>query len=319
MNAHNDIIINQPDVIVAGLAVVDIIGRIIDSTTLPEPGGLSLIDSIKLSSGGNAANVGIDLSMLGFQAGAITRIGDDELGRFLLNEFETHKIDTSGFTIDRDNQTASTIVCVAGDGERSFLHTRGCLIDFRADDILKNLPLIGKSRIFAFGYLGLLPEMEPDFGRILKTIKEETNCRTLLDTGGKPDVSLQKLKSLLPYVDYFVPSYDEAGNITGRENPEEIIAFFRDAGARGIVGVKMGKDGCIISDMHEIRYIAGEKVNNVIDTTGAGDAFIAGFIAAILKRFNPFEAAGIGNRVAADCITALGASTAIQSFDTYSS
>jgi sugar/nucleoside kinase (ribokinase family) len=305
------------DVVVAGLAVVDIIGRVIDAKSFPKPGSLSIVDAIKLTSGGNVSNVGIDLVKLGFSVGAITRVGDDELGRFLLDEFRTFNIDTEGVTVDREKQTSSTIVCVGEDGERSFIHTRGCLENFRSNDILKNIPLIKQAGFFALGYLGLLPETEKQFGRILKTVKSKTKSKILLDTGGRPDVNVRALKTFLPYVDYFIPSYEEAVMISGRHNPERIISFFYDAGAGGTVGIKMGKNGCIISDGKEINEIKGRRVRNVIDTTGAGDAFIAGFIAATLRGFNPFQAAETGNKIAADCITGLGASVNVGRFEKY--
>jgi sugar/nucleoside kinase (ribokinase family) len=317
MNIKKGASFRKTDVVVAGLAVVDIIGRVIDAERFPKPGSLSIVDAIKLTSGGNVSNVGIDLVKLGFAVGAITRVGHDELGRFLIDEFRTFNIDTSGVTIDRRKQTSSTIVCVGEDGERSFLHTRGCLENFSTNDILKNLPLIKQAGFFAFGYLGLLPETEKQFGRILKTIKSETNAKILLDTGGRPDVSVRALKRFLPYVDYFIPSYEEAVMISGTDNPERIISFFYDAGAGDTVGIKLGKNGCIISDGREINKIKGKRVRNVVDTTGAGDAFVAGFIAAHLRGFDPFYAAKVGNRVAADCITKVGASTAVQSLERY--
>lgn len=317
MNSKKRKISGKPDVTIAGLAVVDIIGRVIEADAFPRPGSLSVIDSIKLTSGGNVSNVGIDLAKMGLRVGAITRLGNDELGRFLTNEFNTYKIDVSGIIIDRKKQTSSTIVCVAEDGERSFLHTRGCLTNFIYGDILKNISLIKKSKIFVLGYLGLLPELEKQYRSLFKTIKMKTGVRILLDTGGKPDVSVERLKSFLPYVDFFIPSYEEAVMLSGHDDPEDIIAFFYDAGASGVVGVKMGKNGCIISDKKELKHIKGKRVAKVTDTTGAGDAFVAGFIAATLHGFDPFKAARTGNKVAADCITALGASTAVESFEKY--
>jgi sugar/nucleoside kinase (ribokinase family) len=308
----------KPDVVVAGLAVVDIIGRVIDADSFPKPGSLSFIDTIKLTSGGNVSNVGIDLSKMGLRVAGVTRVGEDELGRFLINEFKSYDIDVTGITIDRKKQTSSTVVCVARDGERSFLHTRGCLVNFSHTDILSSLPIIQQADLFAFGYLGLLPEMERRYGVLLKTIKEKSGAAILLDTGGKPAVSKRSLKTFLPYVDYFIPSYEEAVMISGIENPEDIIAYFRDAGSAGIVCIKMGKEGCIISDGRETRRIGIRRVRKVADTTGAGDAFVAGFIAATLRDFDPFRAAAIGTKVAADCITQVGASTAIGSFEKYS-
>lgn len=300
------------DVVVAGVAVVDIIGRPIEVQKLPKRGGLQFLDSIMLTSGGNVSNVGIDLQKLGFRTVAMTRIGDDALGRFLQHHYLASGMRIDGILEDATAQTSATIVCVGDDGERTFLHTRGCIKNFRATDMLGNLHLVKPSKIFAFGYLGLLPEVEKDFPMLFQTIKQQTSVEILLDTAGRPDCPPKLMKEFLPFVDYFIPSFEEAVLLTGKKQPEEIVQVFRQAGAPHVVGVKLGKDGCFISYKHEARYIKPLRVSKVIDTTGAGDAFVAGFLGGILKGRDPFESARIGNAVAADCITALGASTGIK-------
>jgi sugar/nucleoside kinase (ribokinase family) len=308
---------NMYDVAVVGLSVVDIIGRVIDLHSIPPRGGLEIIESVKLTSGGNVSNVGIDLAKLGFSVRAVTRIGDDPLGRFLSNEFKEYRIDSTGVVVDREEQTSATIVCVAEDGERTFFHTRGCLRNFSTDDILGQIDLFRNVALISFGYLGLLPELEPHLGSIFSELRNNSEASILLDTGGIPRMNVELMKDFLPHVDYFIPSREEASELTGLTDPGEMVTFFRDCGARGIVGIKLGGEGCMISDGTSIRHIDPIRVNNVVDTTGAGDGFVAGFVAATLKGYAPFEAAYIGNAVAADCITALGASTAIRRFDAY--
>ncbi|MBI3788962.1 MAG: carbohydrate kinase family protein [Ignavibacteriales bacterium] len=305
------------EVAVAGVSVVDIIGRSIDVQQLPKRGGLQFLDSIMLTTGGNVSNVGIDLQKLGLRTVAITRIGDDTLGRFLQHQYVASGMKINGVLEDTTDQTSATIVCVGEDGERTFLHTRGCMKNFRAGDVLGNIHLIKQSKILAFGYLGLLPEVEKDFPMMFQTIKRQASVEILLDTAGAPNCTQKLMKEFLPYVDYFIPSLEEAIRLTGKKQPEEIIQVFRQAGAPKVVGVKLGKEGCYISTMYEGRYIKSMRVNKVIDTTGAGDAFVAGFLAGILKGYNPFESARIGNAVAADCITAIGASTAVKGFQNY--
>lgn len=305
------------EVAVAGVAVVDIIGRSIDVQRLPKRGGLQFLDSIMLTTGGNVSNVGIDLQKLGFRTVAITRIGDDTLGRFLQHQYLINGVKINGILEDATAQTSATIVCVGEDGERTFLHTRGCMKNFRASDVLGNIHLITQSKILAFGYLGLLPEVEKDFPMMFQTIKRQTSVEILLDTAGAPNCSQKLMKEFLPYVDYFIPSLEEAIRLTGKKQPEEIVQVFRQAGAPNVVGVKLGKEGCYISNTREARHIKPLRVNKIVDTTGAGDAFVAGFLGGILKRRDPFESARIGNAVAADCITAMGASTAVKEFQNY--
>ncbi len=301
------------DVVVAGLAVVDIIVKPVDLRKPPRKGGLKFLETVSMSSGGNVSNVGIDLSKLGFRVGAITRTGNDALGRFLLEEYAANSIETSGVAVDRTAQTSATIVSVDASGERTFFHTRGCMARFRATDVLTRLKLVSRARYLSFGYLGLLPQMERHLPRLFRTIKERTGTKILLDTGGEPHrLTKSRLRRILPWVDYFFPSFGEAVALTGKRTPEAIVDFLFDAGAANVVGVKLGAKGCYIADSRTARYLKGQRVRNVIDTTGAGDAFVAGFLAGTLKGLDPFEAARLGNAVAASCVTAIGASTAVQ-------
>ena len=305
------------DVVVAGLALTDIIGRPVDLNNLPKRGALKLIDSITLTTGGNVSNVGIDLAKLGFRVGAITRVGHDSLGRYVTQHYRTFGIDTEGVIIDARAQTSATMVSVDKTGERTFLHTRGCMKNFRAADILSRLPLLQKSHILAVGYLGLLPETEKEFKRLFSAVKQRTSVKIFLDSAASPRVAPRDLRGFLPYVDYFIPSYEEAALITGCKTPESIVKFLRQAGAPHVVGVKLGSRGCYLSDGNRGDYVKGRKVRRVVDATGAGDAFVAGFIAATLKGMDAFESARVANAVAASCISAVGASTAIKQLHYY--
>ncbi|MDH3252364.1 MAG: carbohydrate kinase family protein [Ignavibacteria bacterium] len=300
------------DVVVGGLAVVDVIGRPVDIEKMPHAGSLSVIDSVTLTTGGNVANVGIDLAKLGFRVGAITRIGDDAFGEFVRERLARHGIDCTGVIIDRRKQTSATIVAVSDGGERTFLHTRGCLEHFRVRDVLAHHSVIRRAGIFAFGYLGLLPEAEPEFARLFRAIKRKSRARILLDTGGNPPRDAGSLREFLPYVDYFMPSLDEAVSLTGCDTPEDIARYFFSAGAPHVVGVKLGARGCYIACDGRAEYIPPVKVRTIVDATGAGDAFVAGFLAATVAGRNPFRAAAIGNAVAAGCVTAVGASTEVR-------
>jgi len=308
----------QVDVVVAGLAVVDLIGRPVDLRKPPKLGGLQLTENISMVLGGNVCNVGIDLAKLGFSVGAITRIGDDSLGKFMLREFSHHGIDKSFVTKDTGEQTSATIVCVDRSGERTFIHARGCMKNFGTRDIARSMKLLKRAKILAFGYLGLLPELEGHLGKLFRDIKSKTSVRIVLDTGGLPRrMRSRDIAEFLPYVDYFFPSYAEASVLTGRRSPEEIASYLFTVGAPYIVGIKLGKNGCFIADRRKSVYVKPARVRKIVDATGAGDAFVAGFIAGTLRGFSPFQAARIGNAVAADCLSAVGASTAIKNFKGY--
>jgi sugar/nucleoside kinase (ribokinase family) len=306
------------DVIVAGVSVVDIIGRPMNLKRPPRPGGMQAIESVTLTTGGNVPNVGIDLAKLGYRVGAISRVGNDNFGGFLRSRMEMHGITTGGLILDGDRQTSATVVSVDGTGERSFFHTRGCMESFRVDDVLDQIDMVRRGRIFAFGYYGLLPECDAHLGRMFRAIRQKTGIPVLLDTAGVPPRDPAALRSFLPALDYFIPSEAEAQAMTGATDPGEMIRLLVEAGAAGVVGVKLGKDGCLISWNGKVRRIPPRKTRKIVDTTGAGDAFIAGFLAGLLEGSSPFDAAKLGNAVASSSLTAVGASTAIQPLASYS-
>jgi len=300
------------DVVVAGVSVVDVIGRPVDLRRVPKPGGMQRIGSITMTTGGNVPNVGIDLAKLGLRVGAVTRVGNDTFGGFLRSQMEMHGITSAGLVLDGTRQTSSTIVGVDRNGERTFFHTRGCMENFRVEDLLEHINVVRRGRILVFGYYGLLPECDRHLGRLFRAIHQKTGIPVLLDTAGAPGRDDKLLRTFLPYVDYFLPSYDEACAITGEKTPARIVQALADAGATGVLGVKLGSEGCYISWRGKAKRIPARKVRRIVDTTGAGDAFVAGFVAGIIGGADPFAAAKLGNAVAASSLSAVGASTAIR-------
>ena len=317
MNLPSPSSVRTLDAVVAGVSVVDVIGRPLDLRRPPKPGGLQRIDSITMTTGGNVPNVGIDLAKLGFRVGAVTRVGNDTFGGFLRSQLEMHGITSAGLVLDGTKQTSSTIVGVDRNGERTFFHTRGCMENFRVEDLLAHIDVVRRGRILVFGYYGLLPECDRHLGRLFRAVHLKTGIPVLLDTAGAPRRDDRLLRSFLPHVDYFVPSYDEASVITGETAPARIVAALTDAGAAGVVGVKLGSDGCYLSWRGKAKRIPVRKVRHVVDATGAGDAFVSGFVAGLISGADPFAAAKLGNAVAASSLSAVGASTAIRPVKDY--
>lgn len=317
MNLPPSSSVRNLDAVVAGVSVVDVIGRPLDLRTPPKTGSLQAIDSVTMTTGGNVPNVGIDLARLGFSVAAVTRVGNDTFGGFLRSQLEMHGITSAGLVLDDTRQTSSTIVGVDRNGERTFFHTRGCMENFRVEDLLAHMHVVRRGRILIFGYYGLLPECDKHLGRLFRAVHLKTGTPVLLDTAGAPRRDDRVLASFLPHVDYFVPSHEEASAITGESSPERIVAALAGAGASGVVGVKLGADGCYISWHGKAKRIPGRKVRQVVDTTGAGDAFVAGFVAGLIRGLDPFAAAKLGNAVAGSSLSAVGASTAIRPVTSY--
>ena len=121
------------------------------------------------------------------------------------------------------------------------------------------------------------------------------------------------LKPCLPYVDYFVPSIEEARMCTGKHEPADVAKVLMDGGVK-VVGLKMGEEGCYIRSANEEIRIPRFNVN-AVDALGAGDAFAAGFLVGVLKGWDLEKTGRFANAVGAHCVMELGATTGIKSLE----
>jgi sugar/nucleoside kinase (ribokinase family) len=305
------------DLIVVGHVVADIIGRPVSLDRPIGHGKLYLSDAIELHTGGNVCNVGIAAARLGLRVGALGRVGDDDWGATAARRLRAAGVDLGGLITDKRGQTSATIVCVDPSGERSFFHTGGCGNQLTAADIVARLSYIRRARAVCLGYHGLMPKLAPAWGTALRAIKRAApRIVTALDcvAGAK---NFGQIARAMPWLDIFVPSLDEARSISGEDSPEKIIARFRSAGAPGVVGVKLGAEGCLLSEgdaPQSLVHVPPIRVKKVVDATGAGDSWLAGFITARLRGFSLHCAGRFANAVGACCVQAIGASTGIRSF-----
>ena len=132
----------------------------------------------------------------------------------------------------------------------------------------------------------------------------------------RPDL-LEIVEPALPYIDYFMPGLDEARMICGLQDRQDVIRFFLDRGVRHTV-FKMGAEGSSIAwwgangDVEEIRVPA--FVSPVVDSTGCGDAYCAGFIVGLLRGWDLVESARLGSAAAGLVIRGLGSDAGIVDF-----
>lgn len=301
--------------IVCGNMVADIIGRPIDGFASSHGAGHNKVRDVRLFTGGFACNVAIDLARLGVRTGIISRVGNDEWKDMMISRLEEHGVNLSGLTVDAKEQTSATIVCVDSSGERTFYHTLGAQRNFTADDILRRGKHIAQAKVFAFGYYGLLPSFDKEMPGVFKKLKSRCNTKILLDTCGSVGPTLPLLARSLPYVDFFIPSYHEARKLTNVTDPSDMVKVFRDHGAASLVGIKLGADGCLLDDGQRSVRVPAFPVRRVVDTTGAGDSFLAGVITAYLRGMDLGSMARFANAVGSCCVQKLGASTGILSFE----
>lgn len=293
-----------------GILVADVVGKPVDKW--PQRGELELVERMELHSGGCAANVGITLSKLGIEAAVIGKVGDDGFGDFMINELARHGIDPSGIARNGTAATSATMVMVHADGERSFIHYLGANAELHESDV-KFEAILG-SKVLHIAGAFLMPGIDGEpTARILKRAKEQgiiTTFDTAWDSTGR---WMSVIKPCFQYIDYALPSLDEARMLTGRQEPAEIARMLLDMGVK-TVGLKMGGEGCYIRTADTELTIPPYDVE-VVDAVGAGDCFVAGFLTGIVKDWS-FERTGrFANAVGGLCVTELGATTGVRSLE----
>src|SRR5688572_16884500 len=302
------------DAAIFGLIVADLIAEPMDLRRPPEPGGLSLLRSIQLTTGGNVCNTGVAMAKLGMHVAAAGLVGSDELGAAVTERLRQAGVDTSAvFTTDAA-QTSATVVAVEPGGERCFFHTPGATTLLDASAFRRCFPTFGRCRFVQVGYFGLLPALTPDLPQLLKELRSVAPATKIALDTVNPPAGRELLEPILPHLDVFAPSRTEAVALTGETDPPKMVASFRRLMKQGLIGIKLDAEGCYLDDGRQAVRVPAAKVT-VVDTTGAGDTWFGGLLTGLIKGM-PLEQAGrFANRVAADCCTGLGASEGVRSFE----
>ena len=306
---------HKSDCIVCGSCVVDVLVRPVQLDAPIGGGQLVRTEPLLLTTGGIVSNAGTTLARLGMRAAAFTYVGNDEWANVIRSRYAAEGIDTSQIMTHESAPTSTTAVLIDPSGERSFLHAVGAPKLLDKNVFLSKLDFFARSSVMLLGYYPLLPNLQADLPEVFAAIRA-TGCQTALDAAGDGG-TMEPLAEYLPHLDYYVPSLKEATNQTGETDPEKIIGVYRRAGAKGLLGVKLGTQGALLSPKPEefLDIPAIAPPGEVIDTTGAGDCFFGGLLAGILRGLSAADAGKLAAACGACCVTGLGATTAIRNFE----
>jgi sugar/nucleoside kinase (ribokinase family) len=302
------------DCILCGSCVADILVRPVPLDAPIGAGQLLRTQPIEFSTGGMVCNAGVAMAKLGMKPAALTYFGNDDWGTLIRRRLETSGVDCRHLVTHPTAGSSTSVVLIDAQGERTFAHCAGApkLIDKSL--LLKNLDLFAQSRMMLIGYYSLMPKLDADLPEVLAAIRA-SGCRTAMDTAGDGG-TMQPLDRVLPHLDVYVPSLREAEHQTGESNPRKILDIYRRHGAPGVLGVKLGANGAMLSSRagEYLEITAITPPGPVIDTTGAGDCFFAGLLTGLLKGFDVATAGRFAAAVGACCVTALGATAGVRDF-----
>ncbi len=296
-----------------GIMVADVIVEPVE--TYPEHGLLVPVNSITMHSGGNAMTASINLRKLGVESSLIGGVGNDMFGDYLKNCLIKANVKTDGIkTYDKVQTSTSVLMIEKNTGERSFFHCRGANGAFSIDDIdfdiIRNNDIIFVTGTFLMDTFDGIQTME--FLKKCKSMGKTTVLDVCWDSSGQWS---KILDCAMPYIDIFMPSIDEAKMLTNKEDLKDISDVLFEKGVKTVV-IKCGSKGCYCRPdvKSDGIVISVYKVENIADTTGAGDSFCSGFLAAYARGENIIDCAKVGNATGAHCCMAKGATEGIKSY-----
>lgn len=290
------------DVACLGILVADVVVQRVDD--VPAGGSLGLVDDVELHGGGCALNVASAAVRLGLRASVFGKVGADALGDHLIHLLDARNVDSHHVIRDRATTTSASVVLVARDGERTFLHAPGANAELSADEL--DLDALYDARCLHVAGSGLLERLD---GEPLARILEEARGRgltTSLDTAWDASGRWARVAPCLAHVDVACPSLAEARAVSGETDLAAVAAWFHGHGPEW-VALTMGPDGCYASGPGFEGRVEAPDVE-VVDTTGAGDAFAAGLVHARLAGWDLERAARFACAAGALATTTVGAS-----------
>ena len=293
------------DLIAFGEVALDIILAGVDKV----PRRWSILGTARAAcavSAGTAGYVAQCFAKLGGRVCIIGKIGNDNVGKLVLDGFDRCAVSTKELIVDREADTEISTVILYKDGNKSSVVSN--ILPLRPDEFSKRSLTNGRAFHFA-GYL-LYPNLwGKDAVSLFKTAKNEG-----LLVSADPQMSAtedwsQPFQGILEHLDVLLLDEEEAKNISQRKRVNDAIESLLRNGPR-IVAVKSGRMGCTVGYGDRIRSIRAYKVKNV-STIGAGDAFDAAFIYGLLQNWSVEKTACFANVVAAISTTQYGCMTAI--------
>lgn len=264
----------------------------------------SFIIDFKETCGGSAANTIVGLARLGLKTGFIGKVANDREGRLLLDAFQKEGVNTSGIVISKDGRSGVVMGYVDEKGDRALYVDPGVNDSLEFKEI--KLEYANNANFLHLtSFVGTKPfEAQKKLVKMLPK-----NVKISFDPGAI--YARKQLTSLLSIIEktfVILPNKTELELLT-EKNYKQGAKFLLKKGVQ-IVAVKLGKKGCYVTDGSKSHFVEAYKVK-VVDTTGAGDAFCAGFLYGLIKNKDLYTCGQLGNLIASRCIMKVGARTGL--------
>ena len=295
------------ELICIGTALVDSIIRGFD----PEPVSASgyRAASGSLNVGGEAVNEAIAAAKLGLSVQILCSLGRDNAGDMVLHALEKYGVCTDIAVRSAEHPTPVTTMFVREDGSRRSITNGAHRYNFHPEqytDVIRTAKAVSIDSLFR------APFDDLEIIHSVAAAARESSALVFADTK-LPNfikLSLDDLRESLPLIDYIFPNESEAQYYTGETDPVRMADVFLQSGVRCAI-IKLGEKGCYMKSAEGELWLPAHAIH-AVDATGAGDNFIAGFIAEKLRGASDAQALYFANACGAICTTAVGAAAGLK-------
>jgi sugar/nucleoside kinase (ribokinase family) len=313
---------NRIDVLTLGNAIVDVLAHTDEAFLLKKKvhkGAMQLIDEARAEelfsdmgpaivvSGGSAANTAAGIASLGVKAGFVGKVKNDETGRLFAHDLKAIDVHYDVAPAEDGPATARSFILVTPDGERTMNTYLGACQNLTPDDVNPDT-VRASSIVYLEGYLWDPPAAKDAFRKAVKIAHEAGNKVALtlsdafcVDRYRDEFLGLMRDGSL----DILFANIHELKSLYGTSDADTALAALREENVLGVV--TRSADGALVVNRSETRAVAAHPVERVVDTTGAGDLFAAGFLAGLAQDLDLIDCARLGGLAAAEIISHLGA------------
>ncbi|WP_313130371.1 sugar kinase [Pseudescherichia vulneris] len=281
------------------------IGEAMAMFVATEPGELAEADAFIKRIAGAELNVATGLARLGLNVSWVSRVGSDSFGRFVLSSLKKENINSESVTVDARYPTGFQLKSRAENGTDpivEYFRKGSAASHLSCDDFdaatfsrARHLHLSGVAAALSASAYDLLDHAASTMKAQGKTISFDPNLRPVL---WKSEAEMvEKLNRLAFQADWVLPGLKEAAILTGQSTPEAMADFYLERGVKAVV-IKTGADGAWFKTAAgEQGAVAAVRVDNVVDTVGAGDGFAVGVISALLEGKTFPQAVARGNKI----------------------
>jgi sugar/nucleoside kinase (ribokinase family) len=300
--------VSRHRVVSLGVHIVDVLARPVGAP--PLPGGRHGVDEVAITAAGTAAGTAVDLAKLGIETVVLGAIGDDHLGDLLVRLLADRGVETGRLARRPGLLTSVSILLIGADGERhTVLRLPGANTVLSLGDV--DFDAIAEASLLHVGGVDVLGDFAGEPLVEVLAFARSRGIPTSLDVLGPCDERLtDRLAPALRHAQYFLPNADQLRGLTGSNDPAEAAAALRRLGV-GCLVATLGADGSLVSYDRGDVFVPAFDVP-VVDTTGCGDAYTAGFVVGVLSGWGEPSAAWLGTAAASLVAQGLGSDAGIR-------